>query len=272
MLPYAPLRSELLSLPTADWVARCNALAACRGLLSAAGAPLSFVAAAPVRGALGYEAEILHHGRIACRPAGRGALHDLHNALVWLTFPQVKATLNRLHLAAVGGIGTMGPVVRAAVASGRGRTRDLATLLDESGLLWVSASSRLDRQLQAGQWRELLVANREQVRAMVLPIVIGHGLLVKLAAPYKAMTAHCLVCPIDRADGGFPGSGFADMNVAAVDAAAAQRLASMFGAEGAPTTAPNLAPLPILGLPGWDPANLDASYYDDARVFRAQRT
>ena len=49
----------------------------------------------------------------------------------------------------------------------------LATLLDESGLLWVSASSRLDRQLQAGQWRELLVANREQVRAMVLPIVMS---------------------------------------------------------------------------------------------------
>jgi hypothetical protein len=32
---------------------------------------------------------------------------------------------------------------------------------------------------------------------------------------------------------------------------------------------PKLAPLPILGLPGWDPANVDPSYYDDARVFRA---
>jgi hypothetical protein len=44
----------------------------------------------------------------------------------------------------------------------------------------------------------------------------------------------------------------------------ARRISNLFAA-GAP---PVLAPLPVLGLPGWDRANDDPSYYEDARVFR----
>ena len=92
----------------------------------------------------------------------------------------------------------------------------------------------------------------------MLPIIIGHGLLEKLAAPYKSMTAHCLVC-----SGSWPVEALPDM--AQIDAAVAQGIAGAFAAQGPP----KLAPLPILGLPGWDRGNDDPSYYDDARVFRA---
>ena len=147
-------------------------------------------------------------------------------------------------------------------ATGRGRLRDMATLLDESGLLWLSSAAVLDAQLLARDWRGLLVSSREQLAANVRPIVIGHGLLEKLAAPYKSMTAHCVICRRnDRPEGVAAPAGEAAKTV---DESAAACIAAAFAAG----SVPKLAPLPILGLPGWDPANLDPSYYDDARVFR----
>jgi hypothetical protein len=247
--PYRRLRDELLGLSAGEWVARCDALARLQDLRSASGAAIRFVPCVGETGALGYEAAILQEGRVACRPAGRGALHDLHNALVWLTFPGIKATLNRLHL-----------LHETDPSSGRGRLRDRLTLLDESGLLWLSRSAALDAQLRHQDWSELLVSNRDRVRDDVVPVVIGHGLLEKLASPYKSMTAHCLVCN---------GQWTADVRdrPAGVDEDVAARIAAACAA-GIP---PKLAPLPILGLPGWDPANVDRSYYDDVRVFRSPR-
>lgn len=271
--PFRRLRDEWLDLPVECWIDRCNRIAEARGLRSAGGAPLRFVLGCNPPGALDYETAIFREGRIACRREGRGMIHDMHNALVWLTFPAVKATLNRLH------IDGMHHREKA-----RGRVRDVATLLDESGLLWLSDSPSLDAQLRARDWRSLLVRNRTELARLVRPVLIGHGLLEKLAAPYKSMTAHCLVCSAPEAAAALPdpapwlepagpaaASGAAGSAAAIergnqeIDAGAAAALAAAF-AGGSP---PKLAPLPILGLPGWDPANVDQSYYDDARVFRA---
>ena len=306
--PYRPLHGELLGLPARAWIDRCNRLAEAGGLCSAAGAPLRFAIGSETQDALGYEAAIFHEGRIVCRDEGRGAVHDLHNALVWLTFPAVKATLNRLHVAFAQADDARRPgktPMQGGHLRARGRVRDLATLLDESGLLWLSCDTRLDAQLQARDWRGLLVENRALVTTRVRPVVIGHGLLEKLAAPYKSMTAHCLICNLARphatgaavgrpvhgeaggsADtaSGTAARGMAPDNNAgdslAVDCMAGDSMAidslavdcmaaACIAAAFAGTSLPKLAPLPILGLPGWDPANVDPSYYDDARVFRA---
>jgi hypothetical protein len=266
--PYRPLRDELLGLPASGWIARCNRLAEERDLRSATGAPIRFVSGSEAQGALGYEAVIFNEGQVACRSQGRGANHDLHNALVWLTFPAVKATLNRLHVESASGRARApdgderGGDRMQRRNSGRGRLRDMATLLDESGLLWLSSAAGLDAQLLARDWRGLLVSSRGQVAVHVRPIVIGHGLLEKLAAPYKSMTAHCVICRRqERPEAVAAPAGKASQSV---DESAAACIAAAFAAG----RAPKLAPLPILGLPGWDPANLDPSYYEDARVFR----
>jgi hypothetical protein len=243
--PHAALLDALTGMPPELWTERCTRFAQARGLRSAGGAPLCFVAGGgPREGALDYESAIFHHGRIACRDTEPGAGHDLHNALCWLAYPLTKATLNRLHL------------LRAAEDGGgrrrRGAARDRLTLLDESGIAWLSDAPDLDLRLQAGDWHGLFVAGRERLRTDVTAIVIGHGLLQKLAAPYKALTAHTLACG--------PRAGN-------VDAAIARAVARAF-ADGA---VPRLAPLPVQGLPDWDRANRDPSYYDDPRVFRTRR-
>lgn len=262
--PYRRLRDELIGLPAQAWIAACNRLASARGLRSAGGAPLQFIGGDEPQGALGYEAAIFHHGRVACREHGRGAVHDLHNALVWLVFPALKATLNRLHLEFAHGGDDAGD-------GSRGRVRDRATLLDESGLLWLSSSPGLDARLRARDWRGLLVESRDELAAHVRPVVIGHGLLEKLATPYKSMTAHCLVCACGDASAEVAWDAEdADDAAEAADAARAidQLAAGCVAAAFAAGEAPRLAPLPILGLPGWDAANHDPSYYEDARVFR----
>ncbi|NLD56120.1 MAG: DUF3025 domain-containing protein [Burkholderiaceae bacterium] len=245
--PHAALLAALAHLPPAHWAARCTGLAEARGLRSAGGAPLRFVVGGgPREGALEYEAAIFHEGRVACRDSQPGAAHDLHNALCWLAYPLTKATLNRLHLVRAAEDAGTGPTPR------RGPARDRLTLLDESGVAWLSNSPELDARLHAGDWQGLLVAGRERLRAEVDVVVIGHGLLQKLAAPYKALTAHCLVCGPREGE---------------VDAVVARSLARAF-ADGA---VPELAPLPVQGLPDWDRANRDPSYYDDPRVFRTRR-
>lgn len=68
--------------------------------------------------------------------------------------------------------------------------------------------------------------------------VFGHALLEKLTtAPRKALTAHVLL-------------------VDPLDLSAADWAAKPF------------CPMPVLGVPGWCPANEDPAFYDDPAVFR----
>ena len=267
---------------SAGWIDRADAIAVRCGLRSAGGAPLRFEAGLGAGAdALRYEAAIHDDGRIACRTVGRGEVHDLHNALVWLRFPQVKATLNRCHRQAdrqrlaPESRGEGGPA-----AAGRGRLRDAITLLDESGLAWIGGDPALVEMLAQRRWVDLLVGERASRLSAVRPVVIGHGLLEKLHRPYKAMTAHCLPCPVDagrpvaclpsRLVGAATDRGGGDVSDPS-DPILAARIAQL--ADAGALTAARLLPLPVQGLPGWDPANADPSYYADRRVFRpAPRT
>ena len=75
----------------------------------------------------------------------------------------------------------------------------------------------------------------------------------KLAAPYKAITAHALVVALT------PTAALEE-----VDLALAEQL------DGRLTSAVFVA-LPVLGIPGWCDANREASFYADASVFRPAR-
>ena len=106
--------------------------------------------------------------------------------------------------------------------------------------------------LAAHDWRRLFVAHRAAWHTEVRVIVFGHALMEKLTAPYRGVTAHALHVRLA-----------ADAPRAAIDAAVAAALD-----EG---LAPGrLRPLPVLGIPGWAD-NDDATYYDDASVFRPAR-
>lgn len=127
-------------------------------------------------------------------------------------------------------------IVRYGVAAQRGALRDALTLFDESGAM-LQAPANLVDALRRRDWRSLFVTHRADWRQAQFE-VFGHALLEKLAlAPRKALTAHVLVGePLDLSPQDWAAKPF--------------------------------CPLPVLGLPGWWPANDDPAFYDDAAVFR----
>lgn len=255
--------------PVAEWVAQlpdhmpdCDALNALvagrRDVSSGGGAPIRFAATEPDAG---YELAVHRSGVVPTRP---GSLHDLFNALAWAAFPATKAVLNRAHVAALA----CGPA-----AGSRGVLRDAATLFDEGGAVVACADPTLARLLRAHDWRALFVARRNDLARSFRCLVFGHAVMEKAVRPYRGITARALVIDCDLAAIAASPEVFrayCDRRAAAffaldpeADRAALERLGAQWKAA--------FTPLPILGIPGWDPANADPAYYDDTAHFRPKR-
>ena len=223
---------------------QANALAAARDCRSGSGQALRFVPAQTLSGPdLGYETIIFEQGQVPTRTTGRGGRHDFANALAWLSFPQLKARLNALHVEALQGDNGSGP---------RGGLRDRATLFDESGALVLTDDEALAERLRQFSWPGLFVECRDAWADRIRVVITGHALIEKLCAPYKSICAQALVLPASPAT--VPD---------AVDAIAARALY--------PAALQSLTPLPLMGIPGWSPANHDPAFYNDSQVFRTGR-
>jgi len=234
----APLRDLRPFVERADWREALSTEARRRGVATAAGLPIEFVAADDA-GAGAYEAHIAATGRVPTRDNA----HDLFNALVWLAFPLTKAALNARQAH---------ELARDGVRATRGPVRDAATLIDESGLL-LAASGEAGEALLRLDWRLLFDAQRGRWGREWMPFAFGHALIEKLLAPYKGLTAVVVCLPL------------AEATVPRVDQAAARWV------EHTALAPPLLAHLPVLGVPGWWPANEDPAFYADAAVFRQRR-
>jgi hypothetical protein len=217
-----------------------NTLAASHGVRQSRGLAVSFVAPDGRPGARDYELQILASGAV---PTRVDTWHDVFNALVWLRFPRFKAALNAAH----------GEAIAEETSPQRGRRRDALTVLDESGV-WVSSQDRqLAELLRAHAWTQLFCAARRRVERNMRFVVVGHALLEKALAPYPAMTGKCLL-----------------LDAAGLAADAAEGLA--VGALAGVDSPRQLPPLPVQGIPGWDPANAEPRYYANAEVFRPRRS
>lgn len=239
---FAPYRQWLVADTLPD-LGQLNAWALDARLALPDGKSLRFDSAAP-GGALAYESAVARDGIVHVRG---GHWHDALNALVWLAFPKTKAALNARHLQDLA----------SATPNARSRGRDAATLLDESGLILACADPELAQLLRERAWRALFDARRDAATRALRPFAIGHGMLVKLQAPFRAITARTLILAIDPAT--LP-AGVAGQ--ARVDTAAARAI-------GEVSLRPEvLAPLPVAALPGWDSEGLGARLFDDRSVFR----
>lgn len=176
-----------------------------------------------------YEAFV---ARTACVPT-RNNLHDFFNALMWLALPAWKRRLNELQAA---------QIAQRGVAASRGPVRDALTLFDENAALLQAPQALIDA-LRSRDWVALFVAHRA-LWADARLTLFGHALLEKLTCPRKPITAHVWVLP-ESADVSLP------------DLLTPERLAARA-----------FLPLPVLGVPGWWPANEDAAFYADTSVFR----
>jgi hypothetical protein len=211
---------------------------------SPAGGPV-FVPQSDLPPGTAYEQHIFTTGRVPTRDNQ----HDFFNGLVWLRFPLTKRRLNQLQAEQIAqaGIGQTSSQVRGPV-------RDALTLFDENAAL-LQAPDAIWQALLARDWPRLFGALRPRWAEARL-VLFGHALLEKLVTPYKSITAHVYRAPVPLTLGD---------DLAQWDAWLADRL-----------TASELAckpftPLPVLGVPGWWPANEDPAFYQDIKVFRLVR-
>jgi Protein of unknown function (DUF3025) len=247
---YAAYARWLRGRPLDRWpsLGELNEWAVAAGLALPDGRPLAFIAArASPLPALEYERRVALHGEIATRA---GNLHDLCNAMAWLAFPRTKAALNAVHVGSA----------RSSTANARNRCRDAATLLDESGLIVACADAEILEAWRFHRWREAFWDRREERRTSLAAAAIGHGLIAKLAAPFRGITGRALVVPLAANE--LPQDP--DALATALDTAALSALATL-GIRLAPA---DLLPLPVAALPGWDTEKLGARLFDDTSVFR----
>jgi hypothetical protein len=174
----------------------------------------------------------------------RDGLHDFFNGLCWHRFPLAKRRLNQLQAAEIA---TQG--VRAT----RGPVRDALTLFDENAIL-MHAPDAVWNALQARDWLTLFIDLRHQWQQVHL-VLFGHALLEKLVTPYKSITGHVyrIASDVDVRDD------------AALDAWLLHDL------QPAKLATKPYEPLPVLGVPGWWPANAERVFYQDPQVFRPKR-
>jgi hypothetical protein len=209
------------------------------GAESASHAPVRFVPQSHLPPGEAYEKYIFNSKLCPTREG----LHDFFNGLCWLHFPATKKRLNQLQAQ---------QIEKDGISQQRGAVRDALTVFDENAA-FLQAPDALWDALVAKDWHTLFVTLRP-MWAQAHLVLFGHALLEKLVTPRKAMTAH-----VYRAYA-------ATKSIAPLDAWVAADLSSDKLASKP------FAHLPVLGVPGWWPANGDPVFYDDSSVFRAPKS
>jgi len=246
---FAGVREILDQLDGADWptLERLNELSKQRDIRNSDAKPIRFVEPCGNASAMAYELQIATSGEIPTREN----LHDLLNAMQWLSFPYLKAAINAEHIKRL----QHEPGVEA---KSRSKARDVLTMFDESGVIVASSDPWLLELLRSFQWRTLFVERRSDVIESMRFHLVGHGLMEKALAPFIGITGKALLLPV--ADGALD-------NAVLLDVAAADWLTRPTNLA----SAQNLAPLPLLGIPGWDVRNQAPTFYDNVDYFRLGR-
>lgn len=254
---YEPLRACAAMLGGAGWpdLAALQRMVDSRNVVTAGGKPLRLIEQAAKPRALEdrYEARTYLRGELQVRPHD---WHDLFNLLVWAAFPKAKSALNARHYHAL-------LEQRARGELNRGPAQDALTLFDEGGIVVAASDASLLRDLRGFEWKRLFWHRRDEVRRGMGWYLFGHAIYEKALAPFDGITARGVLLEVD--------SGFSGLPLPAQIDALDARLAGEIADPGRFRETRELAPVPILGIPGWWPHNEHEAYYDNINYFRRSR-
>lgn len=245
---FAPLQRRYSARLPPRWpdLAQLQALLGNR-VTNAAGQALNVRVQTKKQSALRYEQAIFDHATLQVRLEN---WHDFFGLLMWRQWPLTRAALNAIQC----------QPLQASEGAGRGPRRDMATLLDETGVVLVVRDPAWRSLHRRHCWRSLFVERRPLWEQEIVPLVLGHGLLEQCRQPYTGLTAKAIYLPL-------PDRWFAMDDLrrqSAADAALATTLAQVQSPR-------DLLPLPVLGVPGWHEANTDPDFYNNTDYFRPRR-
>ena len=185
-----------------------------------------------------------------------GDWHDLFNLLVWATFPRAKAALNARQYHALLEQQARGEL-------NRGPAQDALTLFDEGGMVVAASDESLLQELRDFEWKRLYWQHRDEVRRRMRWFLFGHAIYEKALAPFDGITARGVLFEVDE--------GFVELPLAEQINALDARLAGCIADPVRFRDTRALAPVPVLGIPGWWPHNEREAYYDNIDYFRTRR-
>jgi len=251
---FAPLAPAVARLPAGRFPTHAELTAMAEGISTSRGRPLRFVAPREHtdRERRYYELRIADSGEVETRP---GNWHDLFNALAWITYPQAKSRINAQHAAILEEGGD-------AEARNRGPERDALTLFDEGGVIVASRSPQLLRLIVAFEWKKLFWERREELADSMRFFAFGHACYEQSLEPYIGMVAKTVFVPVDELFFMLP----MESQVAQADAL----VAAHFASRARFRSPKSMAPMPVLGVPGWHFAAQDEAFYDDPGHFRSK--
>ncbi|MFP2769506.1 DUF3025 domain-containing protein [Oceanisphaera sp. KMM 10153] len=198
-----------------------------------------------------YYEQAVAQGMVPTRAAN---WHDFFGAVIWALFPRTKALLNRLHMEdiAANGFGKRTP------------RRDRVTHFDECGLvLAVSDKAEAEHWLREHDWQRLFISERDRWGNNWQSFIFGHALYEQALAPFIGMTGKCVVLEMDTVFFSLPAAARYPL----LDA----RLAEHLEQDTLFDRPRPLLPLPLLGIPGWWPANEEPAFYQNRDYFRPRR-
>ncbi len=237
-----------MHLPMDVWPTLAQLNARLTGQQTCGGQHVHFVAPQSSTQAGYYERKVFEEGMVQTR---FNSWHDFFNAMAWISWPQTKACLNAAHI----------HELERQAGSHRSAGRDRLTQFDEDGVVVACACPRLAEALRQFDWQNLFVDVRAAWDSTIDAFIVGHALYEKMLQPYLGVTGKALIMPVEV---DFFSRPLAEQMIA-IDNWAAAEVAS-----GRLMQRP-LHPLPVLGIPGWDERNAEASFYDNQNYFRPGR-
>jgi len=253
---FTALRPAAKGLPEIGWpnVEVLNEMAdgSGRRIVNARGQRIRFVEQDAKSGKFedSFEPRTYLSGEVQVRPL---SWHDLFNALVWMTFPTAKAVINARHFAALA----------SQAGNRRSATGDALTMFDEDGLVILSSDDKLLDLVREFRWKELFWAHRNAVQECVRFLIFGHAMYEKARAPFVGMTAKALLFNVPEK--------IVRLQDCELNAAVDQLVATFAHDATNLVHGRVLAPLPVLGVPGWWSQNEAGAFYDNAAYFRPGR-
>ena len=211
--------------------------------------PYQFVSQQQLAAAHNYEHYIATHSAI---PTRSESWHDLFNAVIWHLFPRTKRLFNQWHVEDIARHGE----------HPRSKRRNKITQFDECGVVIVHTQSAIPSALLAHDWQQAFVAQQQQWHQNVRVFVFGHAIYEMLLDPFIGLTAKWL--SIDVA------AGFWQQSLMQQYRDIDQLLARKFSQQRLFSQCHKLAPIPLLGIPGWL-ADQSPGLYANADYFRAKR-
>lgn len=201
---------------------------------------------------LHYE-ERIRGGRVATREDN---WHDLLNALVWLRFPRTKSALNEAQCVDIGRVG----------ARQRTRAQCAMTHFDEAGAIVLCSDPELVALWDQHDWHGLFWRRRDAWNVRIAVLVFGHAILELALQAERFLVAKCIALAA-TAEQVARVAANTDEGHAMVDA----RVAAAIAAGTHLRDPQELRPLPLSGIPGWNPRSEDESFFADAPCFRPLR-